>query len=63
MHENLDHESMKRTLKGHNNLTKLNTKTNNICVKGFHDISSYGFGRTLAYQRGSLQRVFFQLFK
>ena len=28
-------------------------KTSNICVYGFQDTSSYGFGRTLAYQRGA----------
>ena len=63
MHVNLDHESMKKnSLKGHNNLTKLNAKTSSICIHGFQGVSSYGFGRTLAYQRGALQRVF-QIFK
>ena len=59
VHVNLDHESMtKISLKGHNNLTKLNAKTSSICVYGFQEVSSYGFGRTLAYQRGASQRVF-----
>ena len=58
MHVNLDHESMKKnSLKGHNNLTKLNAKTSSICVYGFQEVSSYGFGRTLANQRGASQRV------
>ena len=48
----------KNSLKGHNNLTKLNAKTKSICVSSFNDISSYGFGRTLAYQRGALQRFY-----
>ena len=34
-------------------MTKLNAKTSSICVYGFQDTSSYGFGRTLAYQRGA----------
>ena len=46
----------KNSLKVHNNLTKLNAKTSSICVHGFQGVSSYGFGRTLAYQRGALQR-------
>jgi len=51
---NLDHESMtKISLEGHNNLTKLNAKASSICVYGFHDTTSYDFGRTLAYQRGA----------
>ena len=59
MHVNLDHESMtKISLKGHHNLTKLNAKISSICVYGFQDKSSYGFGRTLAYQRGALQKSF-----
>ena len=59
MHVNLDHESMtKISLEGHNNLTKLNAKTSSICVYGFLEVSSYGFGRTLAYQRGALQRFY-----
>ena len=59
MHVNLDHESMKRIyLKGHNSLTKLNAKTSSICVYCFQEVSSYGFGRTLAYQRGALQRFY-----
>ena len=63
MHVNLDLESMKRiSLEGHNNLTKLNAKTSSICVNGFQDVSSFGFDRTLAYQRGALQKVF-QIFK
>ena len=43
---------------GRNNLTKLNEKTSCICGKAFQENSSYGFGRTLANQRGALQ-VFF----
>jgi len=39
-------------------LTKLNAKTSSICVCGFQEVSSYGFGRTLAYQRGALQRFY-----
>jgi len=39
-------------------LTKLNAKTSSICVYGFQEVSSYGFGRTLAYQRGVLQRFY-----
>jgi len=54
VHVNLDHESMtKISLEGHNNLTKLNAKASSICVYGFHDTTSYDFGRTLAYQRGA----------
>ena len=54
MHVNLDHESMKKiSLEGHNNLTKLNAKASSICGFGFHDTTSYDFGRTLAYQRGA----------
>jgi hypothetical protein len=37
-------------------LTKLNAKTSSICVYGLQEVSSYDFGRTLAYQRGALQR-------
>src|SRR6185312_10570842 len=48
----------KISLEGHNNLTKLNAKTSSICVYGFQEVSSYGFGRTLAYQRGALQRFY-----
>ena len=48
----------KNSLKGHNNLTKLNAKTSSICVHGFQGVSSYVFGRTLAYQRGASQWVF-----
>ena len=45
---------------GHNNLAKLNEKASCICGKAFQENSSYGFGRTLANQRGALQ-VFFQI--
>ena len=43
---------------GRNNLTKLNEKASCICGKAFLENLSYGFGRTLANQRGALQ-VFF----
>ena len=43
---------------GRNNLTKLNEKASCICGKAFQENSSYGFGRTLANQRGALH-VFF----
>jgi len=63
VHMNLDHESMKKnSLKGHNNLIKLNARHAAYEYKVFEDKSSYGFGRTLPYQRGALQRVF-QIFK
>ena len=39
-------------------MTKLNAKTSSICVYGFQEVSSYGFGRTLAYQKGALQRFY-----
>src|SRR6185312_1906879 len=48
----------KISLEGHNNLTKLNAKTSSICVYGLQEVSSYDFGRTLAYQRGALQRFY-----
>ena len=44
--------------KGHNSLTELNAKTSSIYVYGFQEVSSYGFGRILAYQRGALQRFY-----
>jgi hypothetical protein len=56
-HESWSWKHEKNSHQGHNSLTKLNTTTSS-CVKGFQDNSSYGFGRTLAYKRGALQRVF-----
>ena len=55
VHVNLEHESMtKISLKGHNNLTKLNAKK----AAYVYMVFTYGFGRTLAHQRGASQRVF-----
>ena len=59
VHVNLDHESNeKNSLKGHNNLTKLNAKK----AAYVYMVFTYGFGRTLAHQSGASQRVF-QIFK
>ena len=33
-------------------------KISSICVYGFQEVSSYGFGRTLAYQSGAMQRFY-----
>ena len=43
---------------GRNNLTKLNEKASCICGKAFPENLSYGFGRTLANQRGALHFFF-----
>ena len=56
-------DSKKNPLKDHNNLIKLNAKTSSICVNGFHDISSYGFGRTRHIKVELCKRFFFQIFK
>ena len=59
VHVNLDHESMKKiSLEGHNNLTKLNAKTSSICVYGFQEVSTYGFGRTFGISKRSFAKGF-----
>ena len=55
-------KAWKELSEGSQQFDKAQCKTSSICVYGFQDNSSYGFVRTLAYQRGVLQRVF-QIFK
>ena len=61
MHVNLDHESMtKISLEGHNNLTMLNAKTSNICIRLFK-IINYMTLVGLRQSKEELCKFFFQI--
>ena len=51
-------KAWKEFSQGSQQYDKAQCKTSSICVYGFQEVSLYGFGRILAYQRGALQRFY-----
>jgi hypothetical protein len=54
---NLDHESMKRILIRVTQFDKAQCNKKQHMIKRFAIKTSYGFGRTVTYQRGALQEI------
>ena len=59
VHVNLDHESMKRILSRVTRIWQSSMrKTSSICVYGFQEVSSCGFGRTFGISKRSFAKGF-----